>query len=527
MHLLKVLGGLVLVFLAVVNSAKLPYCCEETDDILTKKYWYDHADKTLQKKRKISDNLQRGSAKNVILFLGDGMGVPTITAARIYKGQKTGLKGAEAELTFEDFPHVSLSKTYAIDRQTSDSANTATAYLCGVKANYGTLGVNGKVKNENCDSSKNKSNHLSSVLQWAQEGGKSTGFVTTTRVTHATPAGLYAHSASRDWEASSPEGDTECPDIALQLIKHNPGKNIQVILGGGRQSFFPDDEPDIESKEMGKRKDGQNIVNEWLDNKKNISSKVHYVYNLQGFENVTADETDYLLGLFEYGHMQYEFERVVNNNEPSIADMTKKAIEILSKNPKGYFLLVEGGRIDHGHHDGMAMRALEEVVTFDKAIKLALEMTNRDDTLLLVTADHSHTMTISGYPLRGNNILGTYVSRDEKVEYTVLGYANGPGFNTSRKFVKNVTLDKDYKQPATFYLESETHGGEDVPVFATGAMAHLFHGVHDQTYIPHAIGYAACIGPNKEYCTGVANIISNPNLLVSFIVLISISETIF
>ncbi|XP_022257788.1 alkaline phosphatase-like isoform X3 [Limulus polyphemus] len=520
MRLLRVVGGLMLLFITVGDSAKLPHrSSEEGDDILTQRYWYEHADKTLQKKQKISENLERGKAKNIIFFLGDGMGMSTITAARIYKGQKAGLKGAEAELTFEDFPHVSLSKTYAIDRQTSDSANTATAYLCGVKANYGTLGVNGKVKNEDCDSSKDNSTHVSSILQWAQEEGKSTGFVTTTRVTHATPAGLYAHSASRDWEAESPGGDEKCPDIALQLVKQNPGKNIQVILGGGRQSFFPNNEPDVESKEMGKRKDGKNLVNEWLDHKNNISSKVNYVHNLEGFENVTADETDYLLGLFEYSHMQYEFERVTSNSEPSITDMTKKAIQILSKNSKGYFLLVEGGRIDHGHHDGMAKRALEEVVSFDKAIKLALEMTNREDTLLLVTADHSHTMTISGYPLRGNNILGTYVSRDEKVEYTVLGYANGPGYNTSRTFKKNSTLGNDYKQPATFYLESETHGGEDVPVFAIGAVAHLFHGVHDQTYIPHAIGYAACIGPNKDYCKGAASISPIPSFLVPFVVL--------
>ncbi|GFS55412.1 alkaline phosphatase, tissue-nonspecific isozyme [Nephila pilipes] len=120
-----------------------------------------YASLRLQKNEKI--------AKNLILFLGDGMGMTTVTSTRIYKGQKKSRNGEDELLTFDEFPYVSLSKTYGIDRQTSDSANTATAYLCGVKANYGTIGVDGRVQFENCESSIDPSTHVNSILQWAQD----------------------------------------------------------------------------------------------------------------------------------------------------------------------------------------------------------------------------------------------------------------------------------------------------------------------------------------------------------------------
>lgn len=153
----------------------------------TSEYWKVEAQKRLrlQLNRKNNENI----AKNVIMFLGDGMSISTITAARIYKGQKQGYFGEESVLSFEEFPFIGLSKTYCFDKQTADSACSATAYLTGIKANYATIGVNSKVKFNDCQASLQNKNQVSSLMQWAQKAGKSTGIVTTTRITHASPAG--------------------------------------------------------------------------------------------------------------------------------------------------------------------------------------------------------------------------------------------------------------------------------------------------------------------------------------------------
>ncbi|XP_023212014.1 alkaline phosphatase, tissue-nonspecific isozyme-like isoform X2 [Centruroides sculpturatus] len=446
------------------------------------------------------------------------MGLATITAARIYKGQKNKNLGEEQFLAFEKFPYVSLVKTYALDKQVADSANTATAYLCGVKANFGTLGVNGRVKFEDCQASKDVSNHVTSILEWAQNAGKSTGFITTTRVTHASPAALYSHSASRDWESFS--DDPDCPDIALQLVTSRPGKDIQVILGGGRKTFLNS----TKGREDG-RKDGRDLIEEWMNDKINRKLKAAYVSNLRQFNDFRERSADYLLGLFNEDHLNYvtDLEEGEPRREPTLEEMTKKSIEILKRNPKGFFLFIEGGRIDTAHHTNNALKALEETLQMDKAIETALHMTSEEDTLMIVTADHSHTMTINGYPKRGNNILGIAdVSDLDNLTYTTLLYSNGPGWKAREiNLTSEETSDKEYQQNSAFLASAETHGGEDVTVHAIGPMAHLFQGIQEQSYIPHALSYAACIGPNLHYCQSSAfsfkpNYLLFPSLIIIF-----------
>jgi alkaline phosphatase len=203
-----------------------------------------------------------------------------------------------------------------------------------------------------------------------------------------------------------------------------------------------------------------------------------------------------VLGLFEPDHMRYEADRGKDKaGEPSLAEMTRAAINMLRGNRRGYVLLVEGGRIDHAHHDGNARRALEDTVALDEAVRTAMNMVDLKDTLLLVTSDHSHTLTISGYPARANPILGIVASppdrptkaRDGK-PYTTLGYANGPGALTASPRPDPSVEDTaalDYRQQATVPLGSETHGGEDVVVRASGPMAHLFRGTIEQHTIFH------------------------------------------
>lgn len=162
------------------------------------------------------------------------------------------------------------------------------------------------------------------------------------------------------------------------------------------------------------------------------------------------------------------------------------AIRQLQQSDDGYFLLVEAGRIDHAHHFGNAYRALVDTVALSDAVAAASDMTKSDDTLIIVTADHSHTLTISGYPPRGNPILGKVVTNpvfeDAKdAAYTTLGYANGPGYQSPYPDLSKAnTEDPDYRQIAAVPLAVETHAGEDVAAFAQGPGAKNIRGVMEQ-----------------------------------------------
>ncbi|XP_071945549.1 alkaline phosphatase-like [Antedon mediterranea] len=474
-------------------------------------YWNDLAEDELEKALR-AQNLNQNIAKNVILFLGDGMGVATVSAGRVFVGQLAGKTGEEFQLSWETFPHVALSKTYNTDAQVSDSAGTACAFLSGVKTKAGVVGLDDHVERGSCASTESAA--VDSILHLSQRAGKSTGIVTTARVTHATPSAAYARCPDRDWENNSdiPEEEAAlgCKDIALQLIEN--ATEVQVVLGGGRREFTPNTTADPQSKGyFGQRTDKRNLIDEWVALRPEDTTQ--YVYNKGQFDDIDAEKIDYLLGLFDRTHMDYESERDTSDDgDPSLEEMTEKAIQILKKNEKGYFLLVESGRIDHAHHGGRAYDALNELNQFHLAVAKAKEMTSEDDTLLIVTADHSHTLSFGGYPDRGNPILGL-VNNDtgsDGLPYTTLAYANGPGGNQvfesynktgQRPDNRGVdTEDKDYKQDALVPKSSETHGGEDVAIYASGPMAHLFHGVHEQNYIMHVMKYTSCVGYNKEHC---------------------------
>lgn len=461
----------------------------------------------------LAQSVNENVAKNVIFFLGDGMGISTVTAGRIYLGQKRrGQTGEETTLAFDGFPHVALSKTYNVDHQVPDSAGTATAFLCGVKANLGTLGVNQNVKRRSCVDT-TAENKVNSVLRWSIQEGKRTGIVTTTRVTHATPGASYAHVSDRDWESDGKipeEHRQQCSDIARQLITEN--SDINVILGGGRQHFLPNttSDPEYPTSQNGSRFDGTDLIGLWRSKVGTRTSSFRYVWNQAEFDQVNPESTDFLLGLFEPSHMKFELNRnKANPDEPNLAEMTEKAIKILRRGNNGFFLLVEGGRIDHGHHATLAKHALEELLSFNDAIQRAMDLTDQSDTLIVVTADHSHVFTISGYPSRGNPILG-FVDERGRIEqkptdgwpYVTLSYANGPSMYVGRTNLTGIDPEADnFTQPVTVPMSSETHGGEDVAIYARGPMAHLFHGVQEQNYIPHAMAYASCVGPNKEHCS--------------------------
>ena len=474
-------------------------------------------------------NMRR--AKNVILFVGDGMGISTVTAARILEGQQRGVDGEFNRLGFERFPNLALSVTASANQQTSDSAPTATAMVAGIKTNDGAISVDQAIARTETSAEVTAAHSVRTILERAELRGMSTGIVTTARVTHATPAVNYAHISNRDWEANNslPTGAT-VKDIARQLIEFPYGDGVDVVLGGGRANFTKSTQSDPEyPTRLGNRTDGRDLTAEWASR-----PGAAYVWNKAQFDAVEPAGNTKLLGLFERSHVKYEHDRSTDPaGEPSIADMTEKAIKVLRKNPKGFYLMVEAGRIDHAHHAGNAYRALTDTIAMDAAVKKAMELTRDEDTLIIVTADHSHTFTIAGYPSRGNPILGkadsglgllgiSPLALDSLgLPYTTVGYQNGPGgwtggmkrrellatpSNGGSEGYANATyagaaLRPDLTQVDTTspnYLQesaiptqgAETHAGEEVGIYATGPRAYLFRGVMEQNAIYHVMADA-------------------------------------
>uniref|UniRef100_A0A0A1WP73 Alkaline phosphatase n=1 Tax=Zeugodacus cucurbitae TaxID=28588 RepID=A0A0A1WP73_ZEUCU len=469
-------------------------------------YWNEFAQETLQEKIQQAANLNAANgAKNVIMFLGDGMSVHTVTAARNLIGDSAN------QLSFEQFPYFGLSKTYCVDRQVADSACTATAYLGGVKANYGTIGVNAKVKRYDCTTGQNPANFVESIAKWAQDAGKDAGLVTTARVTHASPAGVYAHTANRDWENDAKvfeKGGCSAKDnvdIARQLVEWDVGKKLKVVMGGGRRNFINTTVNDEEGL-PGHRTDGRNLIQDWLKDKQANKQQAAYVWSKKGLSLVDLDKTEYLLGLFASSHCPYNGDLQRSNYKlvkPSLTEMTEAAIKVLQKNKNGYFLFVEGARIDMAHHDTRARKSLEDTVEFARAIERARDMTSEEDTLIVVTSDHSHTMTVNGYPYRDQPITGlSNALGDDDLPYTILSYANGPGFSNTyhdkagrKEITPEETENVRFEYPATAPLSSETHGGDDVGVFASGPFAEYFSGNYEQSNIPAMMARALNVGP--------------------------------
>ncbi|HEY0662814.1 MAG TPA: alkaline phosphatase [Lysobacter sp.] len=462
-----------------------------------------------------------GRAKNVILFVGDGMSLTTVAAARILDGQRKGAPGEENRLSWENFPSTALSKTYNTDTQTPDSAGTMTAMATGVKTRSGVLSIGQEPKLGDCVGA--LKTPLLTLWELAASSGLATGVVTTTRVTHATPGATFSHSAHRNWEndadLSEKEKTAGCIDIARQMVESPYGTGPDVLMGGGRGNFMTVEQRDPEQDDkVGQRLDGRDLVAEW----KQRHPGGAYVWNAKQLQQAPADQP--LLALFEYDHMNYEHDRKQDiAGEPSLAEMTRAAITRLQRDPEGYVLLVEGGRIDHAHHSGNAYRALTDAIALSEAVQAANELTSADDTLILVTADHSHTLSFVGYPVRGNAMLGKvrgssgeggsaddYARDALGLPYTTLNYSNGPGYvgasaqqpegpkrfphelsgaeaaKDGRPNLTDVnTEDPDYMQEAIAPFGYESHGGDDVGIWARGPGSAAVRGSVEQNAIFH------------------------------------------
>ncbi|WAR13536.1 PPBT-like protein [Mya arenaria] len=580
------------------------------------------------------------AAQNVIVFIGDGMGISTVTAARILKGQLAGQPGEETVLNFEKFPYTGLIKTYSEDKQVTDSAASATAIYTGVKTKSRMLRVDDSHKVGTCVK---PSEGIPGIMQWTQEKGKSTGFVTTSRVTHATPAGLYAVTTNRDWE-SPRDAPTGCMDIATQLVRLNP--DIKVIMGGGVSNF-------LKTGFIGASNASQTLIQAWEEDKINRSKSYGVAYDRAQLEAMNMDKTDYVLGKLQdlgirslgihsvgkrsLGKRSLGIRKCISSlgkrslcirslgirilgirslgirslgirslgirslgirslcirslgkrslgihslgkRSLSIRSLGKRSLGIrslgirslgirslgirslsirslgirslgirslgirslgirslsihrvgkrsLGKRSLGIRKCISslglfssghmdyeidrntnpsGARIDHAHHETKAKKALYDTLAFEEAVQVALNLTNPEETLTIVTADHSHVFTINGYPDRGNGILDLArpivdnMALDNQ-PYTTLMYTNGPNAQSVRaNLTFRNTQYKEFQQQSTVPLSSETHGGEDVAIYAQGPMAHLVTGVKEQNVIAYVMAHAACVGDTGIPC---------------------------
>ncbi len=277
-------------------------------------------------------------ARNVILLIGDGMGLSQVTLGRLYNGNKP--------LAMDSLPQYGTAATTpnGSPKWITDSAAAGTALACGVKTYIGAIGVDPDKKT------------VPSILELARQGGRSTGVITTVRVTNATPACFTAHDSSR-------RNETE---IALDQMALQP----DILMGGGLDMFLP-------KTQGGAREDGRDLTVEARS----------AGYTLATNDAELQDASGRILGLFASGPMPYELDR--EDATPSLSAMTGKAITELSKNDKGFFLMVEGGRIDLACHAHDVATAGGEVLSFDRAVQAALDFAQKDGhTLVIVTADH-------------------------------------------------------------------------------------------------------------------------------------------
>lgn len=356
---------------------------------------------------KLSRDSKQTETHSVVLFIGDGMGVEIISIGKIFSEISLG-----AKLNLVSLANSGTSgyvTTHSASGPVTDSAASGTAIATGSKTANGMIGMSPD------------SSVVENIFELAVREGMSVGVVTTTSVTDATPASFLAHVPAREMQ----------PEIAEQIVEGD----ASVVLGGGFWYFLPPD--------SGMRDDGRDLLE--------IARQRGFdvVFDRNGLLNFHGDR---ILGLFSRKSLPFERSRL-ETEIPSLGEMTQVALDVLSKDPDGFILVVEGGRIDHAEHDNSISDAIGEFFAFDDAIGRAMDFQTRDSLVtIVVTADHD---------CGGPGITGD--------EY---GY---PSYDDLESLVS--------EQCPIVQWTSGFHTGSMVPVFASGPGNDLFAGIQDNTDI--------------------------------------------
>jgi alkaline phosphatase len=308
--------------------------------------------------------LSPGQARSVILLISDGMGPNHQFLAEMYAEQVLGI-----DTYIHTLPYAAYTRTLTVHNTITDSAPAGSSLHAGGLYRNGVINVDENAMTR------------FTIGHAAQQAGKSVGIVSTARITHATPASVYASVPDRDLEN----------EIAAQMLAFAP----EVALGGGIRHFLPE-------AVGGRRDDGRDLTAEF------VGAGYTFVRTGTEFNAVDLANTDHLLGLFTASHMTYEIDRIQQEvDEPSLADMTFAALQILDRNENGFFLSVEGARIDHASHANDAVGVLHDQLAFEEAVRVALEYQAMNPaTLVIVTADHD----CGGLALGRDNIFSVNVA---------------------------------------------------------------------------------------------------------------------
>jgi len=340
-----------------------------------------------------------GKAKNVILLVGDGMGPSHFGATWLYSNRVLGkdLRMVEA---------MKAGHTAYLVNDTADAIVTESAAAAGqiatgqrMTARAISMAADGKTP-------------VKTVMETLKSRGLATGLVTTSGITDATPAAFAAHVAHRSDEMS----------VAEQELKFG----VDVLMGGRKQFFLPE-------VSAGKRKDGRNLLDEARATGYIVVGDAEELKEAQGAK---------ILGLFNMGNMAYEIDRATTM-EPSLAEMTAKTLAVLSRNPKGFFAMIEGGRIDHAAHRNDAPGTIRDTLAFDEAVGVALEFARKNpDTLLIVTADHETAgMALIGHSKDSKEYVGIDLAAIRKAKASFEVIAGELGKNPTPQKIQQVVAE--------------------------------------------------------------------------------------
>ncbi len=379
---------------------------------------------------------------NVIFIVPDGCS-PTLWAAL-----RAVTVGAEGLLNVDSLPVQGRCRTYSADTVITDSAAAGTAFATGEKTRNGVIGMNAEtVRGDSLSGAP-----LPTIMERAVAAGFAAGIVTTSMVQHATPAAMYSHRAERDW---------------YNLIAGDlPGTGIDVIMGGGAKHMIPRGTADTEGA-ASVREDDRNIIDELR------AEGYRFIDDRAGFDSIDPTATDRLLGLFNGGHMCYEYDRADDiAGEPPLWEMTRLALDILSRNETGFFLLVEAARIDHAAHDHDTVRWLHEGIACDKAVGVAARFAaEHKNTLLVVVPDHG---------TGGPHFAGVY---DTDGGDPVLAEYEEAGFPRYTLDINGFPVDDNGRPAAIQWIESMAHTGEDVSIHAAGPGSEALDGLVENTHV--------------------------------------------
>jgi alkaline phosphatase len=337
-----------------------------------------------------------GQAKNIILLIGDGMGPSHVGAAWLYSNRilDKDLKMVEV---------MKVGRTAYLVNDTADAIVTESA------AAAGQIATGQKMAARALSMAPDGKTPVKTIMEMVKAKGLVTGLVTTSGITDATPAAFAAHVPHRSDEAS----------VADQELK----LGVEVLMGGRKQFFLPE-------ISAGKRKDGRNLLDE--------ARAAGYTV-VGDAEELKAAEGSKILGLFNMGNMVYEIDRP-STMEPSLAEMTARALQVLSKSPKGFFAMIEGGRIDHAAHRNDAAATILDTVAFDEAIGVALDFQRRNpDTLIIVTADHeTGGMALIGHSKDSKEYVGIDLAAIRKAKASFEVIAGDLGKNPTPEKIKEL-----------------------------------------------------------------------------------------